>query len=77
VQPRQLVSEPKDSVAVVNSMQGGRQQREVEVVGSAMPLAACCGVMPLGGDGVVMPPRGDIGAMLVREGDGHEGLFLL
>jgi hypothetical protein len=56
VQPRQLVSEPKDPVAVVNSMQGGRQQREVEVVGGAMPLAAGCGVMPLGGDGVVMPP---------------------
>jgi hypothetical protein len=77
VQPRQLVSEPKDPVAVVNSMQGGRQQREVEVVGGAMPLAAGCGVMPLGGDGGVMPPRGDIGAMLVRGGDGHEGLSLL
>jgi hypothetical protein len=50
------------TVAVANSMRCGGRRHEATVVGGVMPLAAG-GAMPLGEDGGVMPPRGDIGVM--------------
>jgi hypothetical protein len=50
------------TVAVANSMRCGGRRHEAKVVGGVMPLAAG-GAMPLGEDGGVMPPRGDIGVM--------------
>jgi hypothetical protein len=52
----------KPSTAVADSMQCGGRRCEVEV-GCAMPLAAGCSVMPLGGDGGVKLPQEDDGAM--------------
>ncbi len=47
----------------MDSMRCGGRQREMEVVGGAMPLAAGFSAMPLGGEGGVMLPREDDGVM--------------
>ena len=54
----------------MDSMRCGGRQREIKVVGGAMPLAACCSVMLLGGEGGVMLPREDDSVMPLRCGSG-------
>jgi hypothetical protein len=63
----------RTAVAAADSIQCGGRRCEVEVV-NAMPLAAGCGVMLLGGDSGVKLPREDDGEMPLR---GANGVILL